>query len=694
MPNTTGNPLLGASRLPAFGRIAASHVEPAIEALLAEGRAAIEDVLRDAEADGPTWDNLVAPLEAFDHRLRAAWSPVGHLHAVADEPALRDAYNACLPLLSAFAAEREQNARLCAAYRRLAESPRFEALDEAGRKVVENALRDFRLGGVELPAGEQARYREIVTRLASLRSVFGEHVLDATQSWKIALDDDARLAGLPASAREAAARAAERDGREGYVIGLDAPSFLAVQCHAEDRALREEVYRAYVTRASEQGPDEGRFDNGPVMEEILALRHEMARLLGFPDYAALSLARKMAPSTAAVVEFLRDLARRTRPVAERELASLRRFAREHHGLDEPAAWDLAWLSERQRERELEVNQEELRPYFPLPRVLDGLFEITRRLYGVEVRAADGVETWHEDVRFFEIRDADGALCGEFYLDPFARPHKRGGAWMDGCVVRYREPRALHTPVAYLTCNFAPPSGGGPACLTHDEVTTLFHEFGHGLHHLLTRVDRPDVAGINGVEWDAVELPSQLMESWCWESGAIALMSGHVETGAPLPGEQCERLLAARHFQTGMRMLRQLEFALFDFRLHLEYDPAAGGRVPEVLAQVRDEVAVVRPPEYNRFAHAFGHIFSGGYAAGYYSYKWAETLAADAYTRFRERGIFDRATGLEFRRNVLERGGSRDAMDLFVAFLGREPGVDALLQASGIEPAGAAAEPVA
>jgi len=550
--------------------------------------------------------------------------------------------------------------------------------------VVDNALRDFRLAGVDLPPEKQRRYREIQQRLARLTSRFEENLLDATQAWSKQITDVRRLAGLPESARAQARQAAEQRNQEGWVFTLEFPSYYAVMTYADDAGLRREVYEAYVTRASDQGPHAGKWDNGPIMEEILALRHELAQLLGFANYAERSLATKMAPSPEKVMAFLRDLADRSLGQAQEELEELKRFAREQYGVEELAAWDISYYSEKLRQRRYALSDEDLRPYFPEDRVLPGLFEVVKRLYGLEIRRLEGIETWHDDVRFYEIRDAEGRLRGQFYVDLYARPKKRGGAWMDVCISRMRRADgSVQTPVAYLTCNLTPPVGDKPALFTHDEVITLFHEFGHGLHHMLTTVDYASVAGISGVAWDAVELPSQFMENWCWQREALDLIAGHYRTGEPLPDELFDKMIAARNFQAGMQMVRQLEFSLFDFRLHLEYDPETGARIQQILDEVRAEVAVVRPPVYNRFQHGFAHIFAGGYAAGYYSYKWAEVLSSDAFGRFEEEGIFNRETGLAFLETILEQGGARDPMDLFKEFRGREPEIEALLRHSGI-----------
>jgi len=672
------NPLLADLELPPFSRIGAEQVLDAVQTLLARGRGRVAEVLDAAEE--PTWESVVQPMIEIDDRINRAWSPVAHLNAVADNPRLREAYNAALPLLSEYATEMGQNDRLYKSYRRIAET---KGLNPSQQKVLANAMRDFRLAGVDLAPGKKARFKELSKRLAELQSTFAENVLDATQGWKKHLRDVEQLAGLPPSALALAADTAEREGLEGWLLTLEFPSHHPVMSYADDESLRRELYEANNTRASDQGPNAHTWDNSQVIEEIMALRHECAQLLGFGNYAELSLARKMAPGTKQVLEFLRDLARRARPLAEKELLELETFAAKQLGEKPLQAWDIPYYSEKLRKAKHDLSQEELRPYFPVTRVLDGMFQIVHRLYGLDIEAVEGIDIWHPDVLFFQIRDADGELRGRFYLDLYARPHKRGGAWMDECRVRMRTSGGVQTPVAYLTCNFTPPVGDQPSQLTHDEVTTLFHEFGHGLHHLLTRVDYPSISGINGVAWDAVELPSQFLENWCWEEQALDVISGHVETGKSIPAELFARLKDARNFQSGMQMLRQIELALFDFRLHLEYDPKRGANVHRLLDTVRAEVAVLIPPKFNRFAHAFSHIFGGGYAAGYYSYKWAEVLSSDAYSKFEENGIFHRKTGEEFLHCILEKGGSRDAMALFVDFRGREPSIDALLRHSGV-----------
>ena len=668
------NPLLTDAPLPRFTEIAPAHVEPAIRQLLDDNRAAIAALLA---AGADRWDTLVEPIERMHHRLGRAWSPVGHLNGVMNSEELRAAYNACLPLLTAYHTELGQNADLCAAYQRLADRD-GAALGAEQRKVVENALRDFRLAGVALPPERKQRFGEVMERLATVQSKFDENVLDATNAWSRQVTAESEIEGLPANAVRRARDAAAAAGSDGWLFTLDAPTYQAVMTHAASEPLRRAFYEAWVTRASDRGPHAGQWDNGPLMAEILALRHEAANLVGFASFAEYSLATKMARDPAEVLEFLQRLARVSRPAAEREFDELQRFA------GRPlAAWDVAYWSERLKNERLQVSEEALRPYFPLPRVLAGLFTVLSRLYGVRIVANPEVEVYHPDVRYFDVLDRDGSPRGGFFLDLYARPKKRGGAWMDECVGRIQLGGTSALPIAYLVCNFAPPSGEQPSLLTHHDVLTLFHEFGHGFHHLLTRVSVPSVAGINGVPWDAVELPSQFMENFAWRDEVLPLISAHVETGEPLPHEMLARLQASRTFQAGMQTVRQLEFALFDFRLHAEYLPGVPPRIAETLAEVREAVAVVRPPEFNRFPQSFQHVFAGGYAAGYYSYKWAEVLSADAFSAFEESGVFDVATARRFLHAILERGGSCDAMEAFVAFRGRKPEIEPLIRQMGL-----------
>jgi oligopeptidase A len=675
------NPLLTPSGLPAFSAILPQHVEPAIDQVLADNRAAVTRLLDTQQTY--TWHGLVEPLEELSDKLRRVWSPVGHLNAVVNSPELRAAYNACLPKLSDYATELGQNERLYQAYQSIADGNEWADLDAAQKKIIENALRDFRLSGVALSGEKKARFKAIMQELSNLHAKFEENLLDATNAWHKQILDVNELAGLPSTALGLMAQTAQQRNMDGWVLTLEFPSYIPVITYADNRALRREMYEAYVTRASDTGPHAGKWDNTPVMEKILALRHESAQLLGFNNYAEYSIAPKMARSTEQVLAFLTDLAQRSLGMARDELAEVRAFAHDQFGMKALEAWDVSYYSEKLRQHRYAMSKEDLKPYLPEARVVAGMFQVVRRLYGLDIFERKGVEVWHPSVRFYEIYDERGELRGQFYLDLYARANKRGGAWMDECITRKRGAAGVQTPVAYLTCNFSPPIGDDPALFTHDEVLTLFHEFGHGLHHMLTKVDYPSVAGIAGVPWDAVELPSQFMENWCWQRGALDLIAGHYQSAAPLPEELFQKMLAAKNFQSGMQMVRQLEFSLFDFRLHLEYDPTKGPRVYEILNEVREQVAVMRPPSFNRFPHSFSHIFAGGYAAGYYSYKWAEVLSSDAFAAFEENGIFDRDTGLRFLSSVLEQGGSREPMELFVEFRGREPTIDALLRHSGI-----------
>jgi oligopeptidase A len=673
------NPLLIESPLPAFSQIQPEHVEPAVDQRLAEGRQLIEALCQNL--DDLTWDNFVQPIEEADDRLARAWSPASHLNAVMSSDAMRAAYNACLTKLSDYATEVGHNEQLYRGYQRVAER---DDLDRAQRKMLANALRDMHLAGVDLPAEAKARFKVISSELSRLSTQFEENLLDATNAWHKHLTDRDLLNGLPNSTIALAQQFANERDVEGWVLTLDMPCYLPGMKYADDRALRRELYEAYTTRASDQGPNAGRWDNTQVIEDLLALRHEQARLLGFDNYAQVSLAAKMARDTAEVMDFLNDLARRSLPQAHQELQEIQDFAREQDQDLRLEAWDLPYWSEKLRLARYAINDEELKPYFELGNVLNGMFTVAHRLFDVQILEIENQEVWHPSVRCFEIRDQGGEQIARFYLDPFARQKKRGGAWMDVCTNRLISRNRQQLPTAYLVCNFTPPVEGQPTVLTHDEVQTLFHEFGHGLHHMLTRIDYPAVAGINGVAWDAVELPSQFLENWCWERGALDLFARHWQTGEPLPKSLYELLRAARNFQSALQTVRQLEFALFDFRLHLEYAPDQGGRVLELLAEVRNQVSPIIPPSFNRFPNSFSHIFAGGYSAGYYSYKWAELLSADAFSLFEEKGIFDSTSGRAFRTQILEQGGSDDPMTLYVAFRGREPRIDALLRHTGIE----------
>jgi oligopeptidase A len=675
------NPLLALHGLPPFSEIKPEHVKPAIDTLLAESRTLVEQLLQ--ENSTYSWDNLVEPLDAMDDRISRAWSPVSHMNSVVNSEALRETYNACLPVLSEYGTEMGQHEGLYRAYRQIADGEEYQRLNIAQKKVIDNTLRDFRLSGIELDQAKRDRYKELQQSLSKLSAQYSDNVLDATNAWSKQVTDEALLAGLPESARSLAQQTAAQRDLDGWVFTLEFPSYFPILTYADNRELREELYTAYTTRASDQGPHAGQWDNTDTMEQIMALRHEAAQLLDYSNYAERSLATKMAESTEQVMGFLEDLAQRSRPAAIKELQELREFARTQYQQDELQAWDIAYYSEKLRQDKYAISQEELKPYFPEPVVVSGLFAIVGKLYGLQIEAVEAVDTWHKDVAFYRIHDEAGTLRGEFYLDLYARPHKRGGAWMDECISRRRGDAGLQTPVAYLTCNFSPPIGEQPALFTHDEVITLFHEFGHGLHHMLTQVDYTPVSGISGVAWDAVELPSQFMENWCWEREALDLFCGHFETGAKIPGDLYERMQAARNFQSAMQMVRQLEFAIFDLRIHRDYHRDRGACIHDTLNEVRNQVAVVQPPAFNRFENGFTHIFGGGYAAGYYSYKWAEVLSADAFSAFEETGIFNRDTGRKFLTSILEQGGSREPMELFVEFRGREPSIEALLRHSGL-----------
>lgn len=674
------NPLLQIKALPSFASIEAEHVEPAVDVMLASNRQRIEELLQTEE--DYSWDNFVQPMEEMGELLGRMWSPVSHLHAVCDAEDLRTAYNNCLPKFTNYHTELAQDQRLYKAYKAVAAASDFKDLAQAQKKILDNELRDFRLSGADLNKPEQQRYKAIQEELSGLYSKFEENLLDATQAWDMYLTEDSEIAGLPQTALAMAQQAAEQDSKSGWKFTLHAPSYIAFISYADNRALRQKIYTAYVTRASDQG-EQTQWDNSELMLQMLRLRRDKAQLLGYPNYAAYSLETKMADTVEQVMGFLDDLAERSRAAAQKDLDELKNFALETDKIDNLEAWDIAYYSEKLQQHRYRFSQEEVRPYFPAPQVLSGMFEVVQRLYGLRIKQRQRVEVWHPDVAFYEIRDSKNQLRGQFYIDLYARDHKRGGAWMDECTVRMRRGDTVQTPVAYLTCNFSPPVGDKPSLLTHEEVLTVFHEFGHGLQHMLTQVDYAGVSGINGVAWDAVELPSQFMENWCWEGEALELIARHVDSGETLPKALFEKMLAAKNFQSAMQMVRQLELSIFDMRLHSEFDPDGRLSIQDVLDDVRREVAVMIPPEFNRFQHSFGHIFSGGYAAGYYSYKWAEVLSADAFSKFEENGIFDRKTGEEFMHNILEAGGSEEPMVLFKRFRGREPNIDALLRHSGL-----------
>ncbi len=672
------NPLLDFSGLPRFEAFKPEYVAPAVDELLAQNRALIEQL---ATADAtPSWNAFVAPLQDANEKLNRAWNQVSHMNAVMNSPQLREVYNANLPKLTQYYTELGQDQRLFEKFKCLSKAPEFAQLSVAQRAIVEHELRDFRLGGAELATEQKTRFLAIREKLSALTSRFSDNVLDATNGFNHYVVEEHGVAGLPPDALEAARAAAQEDGKLGWKFSLRMPSYLPVMQYADDRALREIMYRASSTRASEFGKPE--WDNSALMAEIVALRGELAHLLGFASYAEYSLEPKMAQSPQEVLEFLNDLAVKGKSYAERDRAELWDYARAELGLADLEAWDIAYASEKLRNARYAFSDQEVKQYFPEPRVLKGMFTLVEKIYGLSIAATDA-PTWHPDARFYSIRDRNGTMIGQFYLDLYARPSKRGGAWMDDAITRRRTGSGIQTPVAYLNCNFSPPLAGKPATFTHDEVITLFHEFGHGLHHLLTQVEELGVSGINGVEWDAVELPSQFMENFCWEWDVLREMTQHIDSGASIPRALYEKMLAAKSFQSGLQLMRQLEFSIFDMRLHHDFDARSGKTVLELLDEVRRQVAVISPPVFNRFANSFTHIFAGGYAAGYYSYKWAEVLSADVYSLFEERGVLNPEIGERFRDEVLAVGGSRPALESFVAFRGRPPSIDALLRHNGM-----------
>lgn len=673
------NPLLTYTDLPPYSHIDAEQVVPAIDNVLASNRQAIDSLLKNPPSP-LTWENTALVLDEINEKLSKTWSPVSHLNAVMNNEALRVAYEACLPKLSSYSTEMGQNKPLYELYQALNNSPAANNFNTSQQSILKHILRDFHLSGIDLPPAEQQRYGEIQAQLAELSNKFSNQLLDATQAWTKHITHEQALKGIPESAKQQMAQSAKAKNLTGWLITLEYPCYSAVITYADDRDLREEIYQAYCTRASDQGPIANKFDNGPVMQQILALRHELAILLGFNNYAELSLADKMAETPEQVLNFLNDLAERSKPFAEQDLKELSSFVAEQ-GITTLQNWDVSYYSEKLREARYSISDEALRVYFPINKVLAGLFNLVNQLYGIEIHELTDFDTWHPDVRLFAIQE-QGKIIGRFFFDLYARPHKRGGAWMDGARDRYQNSQGeIITPVANIVCNFMPASHGQPALLTHDEVTTLFHEFGHGLHHMLTQVNQLGASGINGVAWDAVELPSQFMENWCWQAQSLALISSHYQTGESLPKELLEKMLAAKNFQSALMMVRQLEFSLFDFELHTHFGD--GRTIEQVLASVREKVAVLKPPAYNRFANSFAHIFAGGYAAGYYSYKWAELLSADAFSRFEEEGILNSQTGRLFRDTILAKGGSQEPLALFIEFRGREPNIEALLRHSGL-----------
>ncbi len=672
------NPLLDFSGLPRFSEIRPEHITPAVDELLAAARKVVNASAADTHE--PTWQNFVTPMEDANEHLSRAWGQVSHLHSVMDSPELREAYNQNLPKITQYYAELGQHEGLFRKFKALKNSDGFAALTAAQKKIVDNELRDFRLGGAELPEADKQRFMEIQQELAALSAKFEENLLDATNAFSHIVENRDELAGIPEDVLEMARVMAEQDGKTGWKFSLHMPSYLPAMQYADNRSLRETLYRAYVTRASEFGPE--KLDNTSLIRDIVRLRGEAAKLLGFNNYAKVSLESKMAETPDQVLDFLNELAVRAKPYAERDMAELREFAARELNLPEIAAWDIGYASEKLRVARYSFSDHEVKQYFAEPNVLIGMFKVVETIYGLHIRPS-AAPAWHEDVKFFEIADHSGQKIGEFYLDLYARASKRGGAWMDDAVTRRKKGQGIQTPVAYLNCNYTAPLPGRPALFTHDEVITLFHEFGHGLHHLLTRIEDLGVSGINGVEWDAVELPSQFMENFCWEWGVLRHMAKHVDSGEALPRELFDKMLAAKNFQAGMQTMRQLEFSLFDMHLHYDFDPDGTESALDLLNRIRARVAVVVPPDYNRFPNNFSHIFAGGYAAGYYSYKWAEVLSSDAYALFEENGVLNPEVGHRFWSEILAQGGARPAIESFKAFRGREPTIDALLRHNGM-----------
>ncbi len=676
------NPLLDQPELPAFSQITTDMIKPAIELILQESRELIKQLEDLSEAD---WKNFIQPLEIMDDRLSKAWSPVRHLNSVKSSDELREVYNQCLPLLSEYSTEVGQNQKLYQTYKRIAQGDGFSDLSQAQKKTITDSLQHFELAGVGLSGEAKKEYQQIQKELSELQSKFENNVLDANQSWERNLVNDDRLSGLPEYALAMLKQNAQIRSKQGYRLTLDMPCYIAIVTYADDRELRKEIYQAYTTRASDQGFTDEKWDNAGIMLNILQKRQQKARLLGFSNYAELSLETKMAKDVEQVIDFLTQMADKSHAAALKEYQQLQSFAQENGLADDMQAWDIAYYSEKQRKQLFEFSDEDLKPYFSDNRVIQGLFDIVEKLFQINIKqVTQGIQLWHEDVRFYQIFDEQQHLIGQFYLDLYAREHKRGGAWMDECINRYEIDGHIQLPVAYLTCNLTPPVGDEPALFTHDEVITLFHEFGHGIHHMLTQVDVPEVSGINGVEWDAVELPSQFMENFCWQREALDLFARHYQTGEALPQDLYNRMIAAKNYQSAMQMVRQLEFSIFDIKLHQLVNIETVEQIQQILNQVREQVAVVIPPPFNRFQNSFSHIFAGGYAAGYYSYKWAEVLSADAFSRFEQEGVFNQQTGKKFLECILQKGGMRPALESFICFMGREPEIDALLRHNGID----------
>jgi oligopeptidase A len=671
---------MSANNLPIFSNLDPQSLAPACQRLLNKSREMVAALV--ADKNPPSWDNLLLVLEEIDDKIGRFWAPVSHCHSVLSGDAWRAAYSACLPLLTAYNSEMGQNRPLFERVKALSDCDDFAKLNGPRQQTIRHMLRDFTLSGVALEGEQGARFADIQQRLSELSTAYSNHVLDATDGWQKLIEDAEELAGVPATVLDNLRESATAKGFSGYRLSLDIPSYLPIMQYADNRELRAEIYQAYVSRASAVGPQAGSWDNGPLMVEILQLRQEMATLLGFAHYSEYSIASKMAESSEQVIGFMQELASASRRMAEQEFAELRQFA-SGSGVSDLQAWDVPYFSEKLKEASFAISQEDLRPYFPAEKVISGLFNITGQLFDIEITALEGVDLWHEDGQCYRI-SRQGQPLAHFYLDLYARNNKRGGAWMANARGRrLLENGGVQLPVAFLVCNFSQPTAERPSLLTHNEVTTLFHEFGHGLHHMLTQIDCLSVSGISGVAWDAVELPSQFLENWCWEKSVIPDISAHYQTGEALPEDMLDKLLAAKNFQSGMQMLRQIEFSLFDFTLHMHSDIASEADIDSVIQEVRDQVSVFQPPQFNRFQNSFSHIFAGGYAAGYYSYKWAEVLSADAFSLFEEQGVMNSAVGEKFRREILERGGSEDAAVLFKNFRGRAPANDALLRHAGI-----------
>ena len=678
---TKENPLLEKFDLPPFDRIKAEHIKPAIDELINNNKKSIEDLINNTQKY--SWENFFQKIEDQEELLHQTWSPASHLHSVADNNDIRKAYKECIANISNHSTEIGQNKPLYAAYEKFSKSTSYKKLSGPQQKIIDNALKDFRLSGIELDEKHKKKYKKIQKEISELQTKFEENLLDATHSWKKHILKESELIGIPDSVKALAADTAKNENKKGWLFTLEFPLYMPVMKYAENVELRKEMYCAYVTRSSDLGPDGGKWDNTDLMYKILKLRTEKAKLLGFKNYAEYSLEKKMAKTPNEVMLFLDNLAKRSKKIAKKEYDELKKFAFHTEGLKNLDAWDIPYFSEKLRKMKFFISQEDLRRYFPVDQVIEGLFKITNKLYDVKILVREGVDTWHKDVKFFDILDNNNAIKGSFYLDLFSRRNKRGGAWMDECILRKKIGTTIQNPVAYLTCNFTPPVDGKPTLLTHDEVITLFHEFGHGLHHMMTKIDYSGVSGINGVPWDAVELPSQFMENFCWEKKALDLFACDYETGELISEDLFENMSKTRTFQTAMQMIRQLEFAIFDFRLHMEFSENEKLDIQTLIDDVRKSIAVIDTPSFNRFQNSFSHIFAGGYAAGYYSYKWAEVLSADAFSKFEEKGIFDKNTGKEFLETILEKGGSCEPMDLFVKFRGRKPKIDALLRHSGI-----------